>query len=81
MGQQGEKSVIVENLLVGVFGAFLGGDFVVSQLNGGVVDDSVFHFSSLLIAVAGATLMLGALRMMRFMVGPLRESKPPRRRD
>jgi uncharacterized membrane protein YeaQ/YmgE (transglycosylase-associated protein family) len=66
---------MVENILVGVFGAFIGGDFLVSMLSGGVVNEKVFHFSSLGMAVAGAVVMLVVLRLMRAKVGPLRASK------
>jgi uncharacterized membrane protein YeaQ/YmgE (transglycosylase-associated protein family) len=66
---------LVENVLVGVFGAFMGGDFLVSQMNGGVVDDKVFHFSSLILAIGGAVTMLLALRLLRYVVGPVRRSK------
>ncbi|MGE0498035.1 MAG: GlsB/YeaQ/YmgE family stress response membrane protein [Ramlibacter sp.] len=78
----GEKTIVVENMLVGVFGAFIGGDFIVSMLNSGKVDDKVFHLSSLLIAIASAVAFLVVLRLMRKAVGPMRASKgPARRRD
>ena len=41
-------------MLVGVFGAFIGGDFFVSMLNGGVVNDKIFSIRSLAFAVTGA---------------------------
>jgi uncharacterized membrane protein YeaQ/YmgE (transglycosylase-associated protein family) len=71
---QGNLSLI-ENVLVGVFGAFVGGDLLVSQLNGGVIDDKVFHMSSLLLAIAGAVASLMALRLLRHVVGPMRSGK------
>ncbi len=71
----GDQSVVIENVLVGVFGAFMGGDFLVTFLNGGVVNDTDFKMSSLGIAVAGAVLMLFVLAIMRRMVGPMRISK------
>jgi uncharacterized membrane protein YeaQ/YmgE (transglycosylase-associated protein family) len=75
------RIVLVESVLVAVFGAFIGGDFVASQLNGGVVDDKVFKVSSLSMAVTGAVVMLLLLGLMRRVVGPLRAGKPkPRKR-
>ena len=71
--------MLIENVLVGVFGAFVGGDFIVSSLNGGVVNDTDFKFSSLLMALAGAVVMLLALRLMRKLVGPMRAGKSRKR--
>jgi len=75
----GGRVLLVESLLVGIFGAFIGGDFVASQLNGGVVDDKVFKGSSLGMAVAGAVVLLLMLGLMRRVVGPLRAGKPKAR--
>jgi uncharacterized membrane protein YeaQ/YmgE (transglycosylase-associated protein family) len=76
----GGSVVVIENVLVGVFGAFIGGDFIVSMFNGGVVNDKDFHIMSLVIAVAGALGMLLVLRLLRRAVGPLRPGKRPPRR-
>ncbi len=76
-----DKSVMVENVLVGVFGAFIGGDFLAAQLNGGVVNDKDFRIGSLGLAVGGAVVMLLMLKLMRRMVGPMRAHKAPRRKD
>ena len=67
-------------MLVGVFGAFIGGDFFVSMLNGGVVNDKIFSIRSLAFAVTGAVrcgavLMLVLLRLVRGAGGPLRAGK------
>ncbi len=75
----GGRALLIENVLVGVFGAFVGGDFIVSSLNGGVVNDTDFKFSSLLMALAGAVVMLLALRLMRKLVGPMRAGKSRKR--
>ena len=75
----GGRALLVENILAGVFGAFVGGDFIVSSLNGGVVNDTDFKFSSLAMAVAGAVVMLLALKLMRKMVGPMRAGKSRKR--
>lgn len=74
------RIVLIENMLVGVFGAFIGGDFLVSVFNGGVVNDKVFHMSSLGMAAGGAVVMLVALRLMRGAVGPMKAGKGKVRR-
>ena len=67
---------MIENILVGVFGAFIGGDFVAAMISGAaVVNDKDFRVSSLAMAVGGAVVMLLVLRMMRGAVGPMRSSK------
>jgi uncharacterized membrane protein YeaQ/YmgE (transglycosylase-associated protein family) len=72
MGTVG-KIVRIEEMLVGVFGAFIGGDFLLSQLIGPTGTGSLVQ--SLGLAVAGAAVMLVLLRMMRGVVGPMRNSK------
>jgi len=77
------RIALIESLLVGVFGAFIGGDFLVAMLSDGVVSGQVFRLSSLGMAVAGAVVLLAALRLMRGAVGPMRgsRSKASRRRS
>ena len=75
MMKSGGRTLLVENILVGVFGAFAGGDFLVSMLNHGVVDDKTFSMRSLAFAVAGAVALLLVLRLVRSAVGPLRAGK------
>jgi uncharacterized membrane protein YeaQ/YmgE (transglycosylase-associated protein family) len=72
MGSAG-KIVLVENMLVGVFGAFIGGDFLLSQLVAPPATGSVVQ--SLGLAAAGAVVMLVLLRAMRGVVGPMKNSK------
>jgi uncharacterized membrane protein YeaQ/YmgE (transglycosylase-associated protein family) len=80
-GDGGGRVALVENLLVGVFGAFIGGDFVAAMINGGVIDDKVFKVGSLAMAIAGAVVLLLMLRLMQRVVGPLRAGKAkPRHR-
>lgn len=76
-----EKILILENLGVGVFGAYIGGDFVAAILSGGKTNDTVFSMGSLGLAVAGAVTALVLLRLMRRAVGPMHRSKGARRRD
>ncbi|HSH91790.1 MAG TPA: hypothetical protein VK996_17530 [Ramlibacter sp.] len=75
----GNKTVILENVLVGMFGAFIGGDFVAALLNGGVVNDKVFKLSSLMLAGAGALVLLLVLKLMRHVVGPMKAGKSKKR--
>ncbi len=76
-----EKILILENLGVGVFGAYIGGDFVASILSHGKTSDTVFSMGSLGLAVAGAIAALALLRLMRRAVGPMHRTKGARRRD
>lgn len=70
---------MLENVLVAIFGAFIGGDFMVAQLDG-VPAGGAFHLRSLAMAIGGSVVMLLVLRLMRNRVGPMRASKPPARR-
>ena len=70
----GGRTVMIENVLVGVFGAFIGGEFIAAMLNGGKIATE-FKIGSLGIAVATAIVMLFLLKMMRRAVGPLVPSK------
>ena len=74
------RIVMIENVLVGVFGAFIGGDFVVAMITKGPVSDNVFSVRSLAFAVAGAAVMLLVLRLLRSKVGPMRAAKAKPRR-
>lgn len=68
----------VESVLVAVFGAFIGGEFVSSQLASAPAPGAAaaaFKMSSLGLAVAGAVVMLMLLSVMRKAVGPLRPHK------
>jgi len=67
---------MIENVAVGVFGAFIGGDFVASMISGSkLVNDKDFRISSLAMAIAGAVIFLVVLRLMRGAVGPMRAGK------
>jgi uncharacterized membrane protein YeaQ/YmgE (transglycosylase-associated protein family) len=69
------RTLLIENVLVSMFGAFIGGDFVVALLNKGIVNDKDFSIRSLAFAVVGAIVMLLILKMMRRVVGPMRAGK------
>lgn len=76
-----EKILILESLGVGMFGAFIGGDFVAGMLSKGATNDKDFSMGSLGLAVAGGLVALALLRLMRRAVGPQHVTKGPRRRD
>jgi uncharacterized membrane protein YeaQ/YmgE (transglycosylase-associated protein family) len=75
------RILMVESVLVGIFGAFIGGDFIVAMVTSGVVDPTIFSVRSLALAIAGAVVMLILLRLMRRAVGPLRTGKAKPRRS
>jgi len=66
----------VEEVLVGVFGAFIGGEGTAAMLQTG---DGAPTFSVTAFAggIGGAVVLLVLLRMMRAAVGPLRSGKGP----
>ncbi len=70
---------MIENVLVGMFGAFIGGDFIAAQFNGGVVA-TTFTLPGLVMAIGGAIVILVLLRIMRKLVGPQRNSKSTNRK-
>ncbi len=74
------RSTQIENILIGMFGAFIGGELVSAQVSGAAVATG-FHVSSLGLAVAGAVVMLLLLRLMRKVVGPMQKTKPTKKRD
>ena len=89
----GTKTVRIEYVLVGIFGAFLGAEFVSSMFaaapavvaaapkNFGaapvVVPPAPFTIGGLAMAVIGASVMLGALALLRKNVGPMKPHKRP----
>jgi uncharacterized membrane protein YeaQ/YmgE (transglycosylase-associated protein family) len=68
------RSAQIENILIGMFGAFIGGEFVSAQVSGAAVATG-FHMSSLALAIAGAVVMLLLLRLMRKVVGPMQKGR------
>ncbi len=70
------KIVRIEDVLVGVFGAFIGGDFIPSMLaDSGPTAAPQGAATSLIAGAAGAVVLLFILRAMRKSVGPLKNSK------
>lgn len=88
MGSDG-KVLRIEDMLVGVFGAFIGGEFMPSVLAEKVVVPATavgatateaaastgFSGAALLGGIAGAVVLLLLLRLMRRAVGPMRGRK------
>ena len=68
----------IEEVLVGVFGAFIGGEFVAAMLNAGKAP-TTFTASGLLYAVLSAVTLLALLVVMRRAVGPMRSRRKPTR--
>jgi uncharacterized membrane protein YeaQ/YmgE (transglycosylase-associated protein family) len=64
----------IEEVLVGMFGAFIGGEFVTAMINGGKPVET-FTMGGLLNAVVSAAVILALLRAMRRKVGPMRPHK------
>ena len=69
----------IEEVLVGVFGAFVGGEFVTAMLNSGKEQPN-FTMGGLLNAIGGAIAVILLLTAMRRAVGPLRSRKKPAHR-
>ncbi|QJW85820.1 GlsB/YeaQ/YmgE family stress response membrane protein [Ramlibacter terrae] len=65
------RAVRVEEVCVGIFGAFIGGEFLPSVLG----NAPGFNGMSLAMGVAGAAVMLVLLKLMRRKVGPMRNSR------
>ena len=92
MAGDGTKTVRIEYVVVGIFGAFLGAEFVSSLFTSAlpvavavpksfgpqVAEPSkAFTIGGLAMAVIGASVMLGALALLRKAVGPMKPHKRP----
>jgi uncharacterized membrane protein YeaQ/YmgE (transglycosylase-associated protein family) len=75
VGRQGDFIVRVESVLVGVFGAFVGGEFLASMLLQPAPKGAGLTAGPVLFAVAGALVGLLLLHIMRRAVGPLKAGK------
>ncbi|RYY77580.1 MAG: GlsB/YeaQ/YmgE family stress response membrane protein [Comamonadaceae bacterium] len=69
------RTLLVENIAVGIFGAFVAGDLY-TALVVGAKPDGDFVAGALLPAVAGAAVAMLLVRAMRKLVGPLKSGKP-----
>jgi len=79
MMKEAGRLVMVENMAVAIFGAFLGGEFLSTMLQG-ATKEAGFTVVGLGLAGGMAVAMLLLLRLMRGSVGPMRPSKPKPRR-
>lgn len=70
------KVTRIEEVLVGVFGAFIGGEFVTAMFNSGKEQPN-FTMLGLFNAVAVAVAMILLLSVMRRAVGPMHSRKKP----
>ncbi|WP_227494278.1 GlsB/YeaQ/YmgE family stress response membrane protein [Ramlibacter pallidus] len=64
----------LEEVAVGVFGAFLGGEFLATMV-AGPAPEGGFRMAAFVTAVAGALALLALLKVMRKAVGPMRNGK------
>jgi uncharacterized membrane protein YeaQ/YmgE (transglycosylase-associated protein family) len=64
----------IETIVVGVFGAFIGGEFIAHSL-GASTPASGFTGAALMLAVGGAVGLEALLAVMRRAVGPMRPHK------
>jgi len=73
----GNPTVIgrLENAGVGLFGAFIGGEFLVAMFS--ETAPKGFTMFGLVMAIAGAVVGVFLLTLMRKAVGPLRSGKSP----
>ncbi|WP_048440039.1 GlsB/YeaQ/YmgE family stress response membrane protein [Caenimonas sp. SL110] len=68
------RTELVESILVGIFGAFIGGEFLAAQFHGKSPGVPGFAMG-LGLAVAGSVVMLLLLGVMRKAVGPMKAGK------
>lgn len=67
---------------MGIFGAFVGGDFIAREFGGIKEGDTSFQMGALMLSIAGAVVALLLLHLMRRAVGPMKKSKSiARKRD
>jgi uncharacterized membrane protein YeaQ/YmgE (transglycosylase-associated protein family) len=69
------KIIRIEEVLVAIFGAFIGGDFLLTLLEGEAAKPSFFSIQALGMGIAGAGVLLLLLHLMRGAVGPLQSKK------
>jgi uncharacterized membrane protein YeaQ/YmgE (transglycosylase-associated protein family) len=67
---------------MGVFGAFVGGEFIAQEFGAVKPGDTSFQTGALMLSFAGAVVALLLLHLMRRAIGPMKKSKPiARKRD
>jgi uncharacterized membrane protein YeaQ/YmgE (transglycosylase-associated protein family) len=73
-----DRVVFAETLAVGIFGSFIGGEFVAAMLASS--KGAALSFAAVALAVGCSVAALFLLGLMRRAVGPLRPGKPKPRR-
>lgn len=69
------KTTRVEEVLVGMFGAFVGGEFAADMFRGSAPVESQSFIFKLVLAIACAVVLLVLLALLRRSAGPLQNSK------
>lgn len=69
------KTTRVEEVLVGIFGAFVGGEFLADVVRGAALPASQSFTVKLALAAASACVMLTVLALLRRAVGPMKAGK------
>jgi uncharacterized membrane protein YeaQ/YmgE (transglycosylase-associated protein family) len=76
MGPPGGLTLRIESVAVGVFGAFLGGEFLAAMV---LPDKHGIDMATVSMAVGGAVVSLLLLGLMRRAVGPMKPGKARQR--
>jgi hypothetical protein len=66
-------------MVVGIFGSFIGGEFVAAMFRTGTAD-AALTFGAVAMAIGCSVVALAALALMRRAVGPLRAGRAKPRR-
>jgi uncharacterized membrane protein YeaQ/YmgE (transglycosylase-associated protein family) len=74
-----DRIVFIETMVVGIFGSFIGGEFVAAMFRTGPAE-AALSFGTVALAIACSVAGLAALALMRRAVGPLRPGRPKPRR-
>lgn len=80
VGPSGDRIVLIETVVVGIFGSFIGGEFVGAFFREGTAE-VVVSAGTVAMAAACSIAALAALALMRRAVGPLRSGKSKARRS
>ena len=64
MGTNGQQGIVL-NIVVGIVGAFLGGFFLSRLFGMSTINEGNFTVGGLLLSLLGATILLGAVRLIR----------------
>lgn len=73
------RVAFMETIFVGMFGSFVGGEFVAAMFRAGT-QEAPLSFGPVALAIACSVAGVAALSLMRRVVGPLRPSRPKSRR-